>query len=226
MFRKRNSTGELVDAIRSPTRAISAPPPPPVSSRPPVEERHTWTRPNQTLLLDKAKETESIKTFHIPLRLPPVGDAFRAFIYADQGDLGIEDARPPFVLVGLVIEVMVAPFKCKTDGPMKHLEGDIFELPTPLAKPIYGLVEDRSSMIHAIAVSLIKPKTLIKGFGLTDKAFNWAGFPPKVGKTDTPAEDQSLVMGIQRHQPHFCPLGISPVFRVGWESARSISFLQ
>jgi hypothetical protein len=31
---------------------------------------------------------------------------------------------------------------------MTHLEGDVFELPNPLAKPIYGLMEDSTGRVH------------------------------------------------------------------------------
>jgi hypothetical protein len=52
-----------------------------------------------------------MQIFHIPVRLPPDADAFRGFIYADEGNLGIEDAEPPFYLVGFVIELMVGPLQ-------------------------------------------------------------------------------------------------------------------
>ena len=201
------------------TRRVTSALPPLNSSRPPVEEMHTWTSPNQTLLFDKAKGNENLKTFHIPVCLPPVAEGFRGFIYNVKGNLGIQGARPPFNLVGMVIEVTVGPFKCKNPNAMPHLEGADFELPTTMAKPIYALVEDASGRVHAIALSLIQLQTLIRGMGQTDMAFSLAGFPPKIGRRFTPAREQALVMGIQRYSPGYCPLGTAPIFRVGWASA-------
>jgi hypothetical protein len=187
--------------------------------------RHEWVRPNQTLLFDKAKESEKISTYHIPVRLPPVGNGFRGFIYHEvDGNLGMgEDVIGPSFLVGFVIEVMVHPFTCKNERVHANTEGDTFKLDTPIAKPIYGLLEDAKGHVHAISLSLIKPSTLIKGIGLTDHAFNWSGFPPKVGRTDSLAKNQGLVMGIQVHNQDLCPAGTAPVFRIGWESAKSLT---
>lgn len=98
-----------------------------------------------------------------------------------------------FDLVGMVIEVTVGPFKCKNPNAMPHLEGADFELPTPMAKSIYALVEDASGRVHAIALSLIQPQTLIRGMGLTDKAFNLAGFPPKIGRRFTRSRNGASV---------------------------------
>ena len=197
-------------------------PRPPPAPRVSVGERHAWVRPNQTLLFDKAKETGKIATYHIPVRLPPVGGGFRGFTYDADGNLGMgEEVKGPLYLVGLVIEVMVRPFTCKNDRDHTDAEGDTFSLDTPIAKPIYGLLEDAQGRIHAIALSLIKPSTLIKGKGLADRAYNWSGSAPKVGRTDTPAENQGSVVGIQVHNQELCPAGTAPVFRVSWGSSRS-----
>lgn len=195
--------------------------PPSEASRPKVEERHTWTRGNQKLMFDHGKESEDLLTYHIPVRLPPISDGFRGFTYNVQGNLGIQGARPPFTLVGLVIEVTVLPFKCRNNNKFPHLEGEEFKLRTPMAKPVFGLLEDTTGQVHAIALSLIEPLTLIRGLGLSNKAFNLAGFPPEIGRRNSPAEDQVLVMGVQRHRPEFCPPGTAPIFRVGWSSSTS-----
>ena len=172
--------------------------------------------PTKLYLSDQGKVSENLLTYHIPIRFPPIHDGFLGFTYnADgYGDFGIPGAKAPFQLVGVVIEVTAIPFKCKNTKE--------FELPTPLAKLVYGLLEDVSGHMHAIALTFIKPSTLIRGMGLTDKAFNLAGFPPKLVIDEEVEDAQALIMGIQHHRPEFCPPGTSPIFRVGWHSARKI----
>lgn len=211
---KRTSDGK--EKAQFPFQRVPAATASPVPLDPRVGQEHTWTRSNQTLPFDQGKVSENLLTYHIPIRFPPIHDGFLGFTYnADgNGDFGIPGAKAPFQLVGVVIEVTAIPFKCKNTKE--------FELPTPLAKLVYGLLEDVSGHMHAIALTFIKPSTLIRGMGLTDKAFNLAGFPPKLVIDEEVEDAQALIMGIQHHRPEFCPPGTSPIFRVGWHSARKI----